>query len=59
MDIHKLHIALSGTSDWSILKQEITNQGDYDLGIMAARWGDAWSRNPRFIGRLVEQELTP
>ncbi len=59
MDIHKLHLALSGTSDWSIAKQEIVNQGDYDLGIMAARWGDSWSKNPRFIGKLVEQELTP
>jgi hypothetical protein len=57
LDVHRLHTALAATGDWSIMKQEITNSGDYLLGIMAARWGDSWSKCPRYIGRVVEQEL--
>jgi hypothetical protein len=37
--------------------QKVLNRGDYDLGGMAARWGESFDAHPRFIGGLVEQEL--
>lgn len=54
----RLRVALSNTGDWSIIDQKILNKGDYDLGFVAARYGNAYSKNPGFIGKAVEAELT-
>lgn len=54
----RLHLALSNTGDWSIIDQKILNKGDYDLGFVAARYGNAYSKAPGFIGKAVEAELT-
>ena len=54
-----VHTALAATSDWSIREQKITNQGDYDLGFLAANWGSSWASKPRFIGKEVEKDLAP
>jgi hypothetical protein len=54
----RLHVALSNTGDWSIIDQKILNKGDYDLAFVAARYGNAYSKAPGFIGKAVEAELT-
>ncbi len=54
----RLRMALSNTGDWSITEQKILNKGDYDLGFVAARYGNAYSKDPSFIGKAVEAELT-
>ena len=55
--INELHIALQATADWSIVHQKVTNQGDYDLGFVGAKWGASFKKKPRFIGKEVEAAL--
>ena len=54
----ELHTALSATDDWSIVHQKVTNQGDYDLGFVGAKWGASFKSKPRYIGSEVETALT-
>jgi hypothetical protein len=35
----------------------VTNQGDYDLGFMAARHGEAFKKRPGFVGNKVAENL--
>jgi hypothetical protein len=45
-------------TDWTGPPQEtITNQGDYRLGVMAARVGNHFSKRPGYIGKDVERAL--
>ncbi|MFO0849281.1 MAG: hypothetical protein U0871_12105 [Gemmataceae bacterium] len=53
----EMEVALSATGDWSIVHRKVTNQGDYDLGWLGAKWGASFKGRPRLIGKEVEAAL--
>ena len=54
---HRLNLALSTTGDYSLLHQKVLNQGDYDLGYLAADWGKKMVTNPGYLGKQIETSL--
>jgi hypothetical protein len=54
---HRLNIALSATGDYSLLHQTVLNQGDYDLGYLAAEWGKKMATDPDYLRKQVEASL--
>jgi hypothetical protein len=54
---HRLNIALSTTGDYSLLHHKVLNQGDYDLGYLAADWGKKMVTNRGYLGKQIEASL--
>lgn len=54
---YRSNLALSWTGDWSVLHQKVINQGDYDLGYLAARWGAKMASKPDYYGKQIEADL--